>query len=276
MDFTLRKLPMEAASTLRICQIDTVKPFALMLAPVYVFMRRNEKYVSVKGPLDFFTPEELERLRTFETVFMPPFVDVVLPFRQVARRAKAILFWDPSAGGKSPLPPSPFELSDAILRVVGPLWSPEHRLEPFFVSVFANEFCDLLPGNELLEVRDRDLALYERGIFISSWMVFLSLHLGITDTDYLNALRLHSFRKVIGTEVSDEGMSPFRDELFELLDDLLADEAVYQPLGFEDFEGRSERVAQKLASRMKRVEESLTDITFKKPSIWGEKGFIHG
>jgi hypothetical protein len=276
MDFTQRKLPVEAASSLRICQLETVKPYALMMAPIYVYMRRNEKYVSIKGPLDFFTPDELERLKPFEIVFMPPFVDSVLPFRQVARRAKAILHWDPSSGGKAALPPAPYELSDAILRVVGPLWSPDHYLEPFFVSIFSNEFCDLLPGNELLEARDRDLSLYERAIFISAWMVFLSLHLGITDTDYLNGLRLRSFRKVVGTEVSEEGVLAFQDELFDLLDQLLPGDSVYQRLGIEDFSERSERVAQKIVSRLKRVQTSLTDITFKKASIWGEKGFIDG
>jgi len=72
MDFRQRKLPKEAAINLRISPIASVKPYALMIAPVYVFMRVNEKFVSVKAPLDFFTPEELERLKSFESFFFQP------------------------------------------------------------------------------------------------------------------------------------------------------------------------------------------------------------
>src|SRR5689334_8605019 len=105
MNFRPRKLPKEAAMNLRISPIVSVKPYSLMLAPVYVFMRLNEKFVSVKGPLDFFTPEELERLQPFESFFLPEFVDTALPFRQVARNVRALLSWQPTAQGADQLPP---------------------------------------------------------------------------------------------------------------------------------------------------------------------------
>src|SRR4051794_31443428 len=101
MNFSHRKLPPAAAEKLRICPIRTIEPFALMLAPVYVFMRRNEKFVSVKAPLDFFTPEELEKLRPFQSFFMTEFVDTALPFRQAARRVRAVLSWDPGSQGSN-------------------------------------------------------------------------------------------------------------------------------------------------------------------------------
>jgi hypothetical protein len=280
MDFSRRKLPETAASNLRICPVETVKPFALMLAPVYVFMRRNAKFVAVKAPLDFFTEAELVKLRGCELFYLPEFVDQILPFRQVARRAKALLKWEPTAHS-SPLPPNPFELSDAVLRIIGPLWSPVHSLEPFFVSAFADEFCELLPGPELLAARDSDIASYERAIFISCWMVFLTLHLGITDRDYLSALRLQSFRKVLGTDAgSSETISfdQFTDtgNLFDILSERLSGAGVYQPLGVHFFEGRTERVMQKIRSRLGRVQTSLTDPTAREVSVLGERGFVDG
>jgi hypothetical protein len=277
MDFSQRKLPAQAAANLRICPIGTVKPFALMLAPVYVFMRRNAKFVSVKAPLDFFTEVELARLKSFEIFYLPEFIDEVLPFRQVARRAKALLQWDPT-GKKVPLPPAPFEVSDGILRVIGPLWSPAHSLEPFFVSAFSDEFCDLLPGEELLAARDANLVSYERAIFISAWMVFLSLHLGVLDREYLSALRLQTFRKVLGREentlcfdsVSDAG------QLFRILDERLSAEQAYSALNLDFFRSRSERVARKIVSRLDRVRASLTDAKAPIVSVTGDRGFVNG
>ena len=81
MEFSKRKLPKEAAHQLRVCPIPSVQPYALMLSPVYVFMKANEKFVSVKAPLDFFTQEELSKLRMYDTFYMPDFVDRTLPFR---------------------------------------------------------------------------------------------------------------------------------------------------------------------------------------------------
>ena len=61
MDFRSKKLPPEAADQLRACPVESVKPYVAMPAPVYIYLRANAKFVSVKGPLDFFTPDELAR-----------------------------------------------------------------------------------------------------------------------------------------------------------------------------------------------------------------------
>src|SRR5687767_11667820 len=105
MEFTHRKLPAEAYKELRICKVATMAPFALMLAPVYVFMKLNKKFVSVKAPLDFFTPEELERLAPSVILFVPKFVDAVLPFRDAAHQVRALISLKPEeAQGKEPYP----------------------------------------------------------------------------------------------------------------------------------------------------------------------------
>src|SRR3990167_7937356 len=100
MQFTQRKLPPEAVYTLRVSPIDSVEPYALTLAPMNVFLKRNEKFVSVKAPLDFFVPEELEKLRPLGNFFIPDFVDKVVPFRKAARSVAALLKWEPPPPAK--------------------------------------------------------------------------------------------------------------------------------------------------------------------------------
>jgi hypothetical protein len=275
MDFSQRKLPSSAAAALRICPVNTVKPFALMLAPVYVFMRQNAKFVSVKAPLDFFSAEELERLKAFEVFYFPEFIDLILPFRQVARRVKALLKWDPT-GSATPLPPAPYEISDGVLRIVGPLWSPLKSLESFFVSAFSDELCEVLPGDELLAARDLDLVQFERAVFISGWMVFLLLQLGVTDLEYLSELRIEAFRLSLGKEDKSFEPGSDEDELFQILSEFFVGDKIDQALGLGYFQQREERVARKIASRMSRVEQSLIDPLAPAVSTKGEKGFANG
>jgi hypothetical protein len=275
MDFSERKLPSEAAASLRICPVNTVKPFALMLAPVYVFMKRNAKFVAVKSPLDFFSAEELERLKTFEVFYFPQFIDLILPFRQVARRVKALLKWDPT-NSATPLPPTPYEMSDGILRIVGPLWSPLKSLESFFVSAFSDELCEVLPGEELQRARDLDLVQFERAVFISAWMVFLFLQLGVTELEYLSRLRIEAFRQSLGTATEPFEAGSDEEELFLILNDFFRGDRIDQALGLGYFKTRQERIARKIASRMNRVSERLIDPLAPPVSIKGERGFIHG
>lgn len=281
MDFRNRKLPKEATSRLRRCPIETVKPYALMIAPVYVYMRRNEKFISVKAPLDFFTHDELERLKSVELFFMPEFVDSVLPYRGLARRTKILLGWNP-VEAKETLPPTPYELSDAILRMTAPLWGREFQIESFFVSVYVNELCALLPAEALAQAREKDLTAFERAIIISAWMVFLSLHIGVADQDFLDRLRLSAFRKVAGLETVDPSvlsLDSYSDtgELYRILEQVLAGEQIYRSLTMEFFKSRSERVSQKIVSRVLRIQgENLVGTAPLQGTIYGERGFLAG
>jgi hypothetical protein len=246
-----------------------------MLAPVYVFMKRNAKFVAVKGPLDFFSADELERLKTFELFYFPEFIDLILPFRQVARRVKTLLKWDPINNSK-PLPPAPYEMSDGVLRIVGPLWSPLKSLESFFVSAFSDELCEVLPGDELQAARDLDLVQFERAVFISAWMVFLFLQLGVMDLTYLSNLRIEAFRQSLGTATRGFESGSDEHELFLILNDFFRGERIEQALGLGYFKTRQERIARKIASRMNRVAEHLIDPLAPQVSIKGERGFVHG
>jgi hypothetical protein len=271
MDFTRKKLPKEAALNLRICPIASVKPYALMLGPVYVFMRLNEKFVSVKGPLDFFTPEELERLKTFESFHLPEFVDQALPFRQVARHARSIVGWTPTEDGEEQLPPAPYELSDAVLRMLGPLWGPDAVIEPFFAAVFANELCDLLPDAVLVSAREQSVQAFERAVLRSGWAVFIALHLGYCELPFLNRLRRRVFE---GSDLAppSTGVASEIDELVAVVFDSMGAD-LRSPVRGSVFEEQGSRAGLKMAGRLKRV-LTMIDATEPASTIFGERGFV--
>jgi hypothetical protein len=265
MDFSHRKLPNEAAQTLRLCPIQSVAPYALMLAPVYVYMKRNEKFVAVKAPLDFFTPEELEKLRPLESFFIPEFVDSAIPFRDAGRRVRSLL--------SLPVQPAPYELSDATLRTMGPLWGNGAVIEPFFIAIFANEVCDLLPGDLLKSSRDGNLAAYETGIIRSALTVFLALHLGYCDLDFLNQLRLDVFKDALsGKETFADALSE-RDELRALAGAILRTSSS-KIVKAEFFAASHGTIAVKLVARMERVKAQMIRAEQPVPTIYGAKGFV--
>lgn len=232
MDFRPRKLPKEAATKLRISPIVSVKPYSLMLAPVYVFMKLNEKFISVKGPLDFFTPEELERLGSFESFFLPAFVDSALPFREVARHVRRLLSWEPELDDKGDLPPAPYEIADAVLRLVGPLWGAGMVIEPFFAAVFANELCDLLPPEKLRLAREQDVIAYERAILRAGWAVFLAVQLGYCDLPFINALLQRTFdASFTGVDIPTVGRAADVEELLRIVWDSMGPNALRPVVG---------------------------------------------
>lgn len=277
MDFRPRKLPKEAAINLRISPIASVKPYAMMIAPVYVFMRVNEKFVSIKGPLDFFTPEDLERLKSFESFFLPEFVDAALPFRQVARNVKRLLGWEPKRDGEAELPPAPYEVSDAVLRMIGPLWGAGLVIEPFFAAVFSNELCELLPPEKLRLARDQDVVAYERAVLRSGWAVFLALHLGYCDLPFINQLQQRVFdASFIGVGIPSIGRAADVDELLELVWASMGPDAATAVKG-EVFTQHPGRAAQKVARRLARIQdEAMILETQPVPTIYGERGFADG
>jgi hypothetical protein len=277
MDFRQRKLPKEAAINLRIMPIASVKPYAMMIAPVYVFMRANQKFISIKGPLDFFTPEELERLKSFETFYLPEFVDAALSFRQIARNVKRLVGWEPEYKGEAALPPAPYEVSDAVLRMIGPLWGAGLVIEPFFAAVFANELCELLPPEKLRLARDQDVLGYERAVLRSGWAVFLALHLGYCDLPFLNQLQQRVFdASFTGVHLPSIGRAADVDELLELVWASMGPEAARAVKG-DVFSNNAGRSAQKVAKRLERVvSEAMILDAQPVPTIFGERGFADG
>ncbi|MGZ3696701.1 MAG: hypothetical protein ACXWP5_01295, partial [Bdellovibrionota bacterium] len=190
MDYTHKKLPKEAVNDLWRFPTSTLKPYRLTVAPVYLYLIKNQKFISIRGPLDFFTEADLEKVRAFDHYYLPKFVDHTEPFRNAGSSVRRILSWKPDPAGFAAdegdresfpavkLDPSPYELSDAVLRTVGRLWGKNASIEAFFVSVFVDALCDPLPQEVLLAARDVSMAQFERAVMLSSWVVFLAIHLG--------------------------------------------------------------------------------------------------
>lgn len=218
VDFSDRKLSKEAASTLMSQPVESLEPLVPMMAPVYVYLKLNEKFVLVKHPLDFFLKGELDRLASYQEFYVPRESSETARFQKVARVARSILTWKPGRSGPSDglaaeglLQPASFEVSDALLRILAPLWvarDPDKEegaaIDSLGVTLFVSELCDRIPGEKLLAARELDVRSYFRALCCSSWAVFLGMHLGYCDLGYLNRLRLGAFEPETG-DVLDPG-----------------------------------------------------------------------
>jgi hypothetical protein len=171
------------------------------------------------------------------------------------------------------LPISPYELSDAVLRVIGPLWGGKLKIEPFFATVFTNELCDTLPGDLLCDARENNIELFERAVFRAGWAVFLALHLGACNLDYLNSLRIRAFQEVIdGAETVKWDCTS--DEILSMAS-MIVSEGTEKVFEGAFFSGRAERACHKLRSRLNRVEKDFISDDKPTPTINGPKGFLN-
>lgn len=290
MDFTVKKIPLQSSLGLLNCPVHTVRPFALMLAPVYVFMRRNSKFVAIKAPLDFFTPDEIDRFRPFQSFFFSPFVKTVVPYRDAGCRVRAILSWQPRGTADGLLAPSSYEISDAILRVLGTLWGNfelgknsarriEAAIEPFFASVLVNEICEFLPEELMKETRDQSIEAYDLAVFRSSLAVFLALHLGYCEWDFLNRLRTYVFYETASSacklhwQPSFQVYSADQQELVDLAFSLMPNLNA-RLIQADWFRSNQMRASQKLASRLERIQSQLMDQKRAPSTIFGPEGII--
>jgi len=283
MDFTHRKLPRTAAAELRRLNLGELQPFALMFSPVYVFLKRNEKFIGIKSPLDFFVESEIEKVRPYGTLFVLPFVDQVAPYREAGRRARKILSArdmqsnsEETGYPEVKLPPPPWEISDAILQVVGPLWGREGKIEPFFVTAFVQDLCGSLPSELLLQSRENDIGRHEKALIRASWAVFLALHLGQCDLAWLVHLRARVFAETSGLQHTGRFLGNGSDitELLRLAQSALFDDEGLQPLSASAFQFEDARVSMKLYSRLERVLKEFTPRSNYNESIRGQKGFL--
>jgi hypothetical protein len=174
------------------------------------------------------------------------------------------MLWDPTSKqfgpetGQTRMAPAPFELSDAVIRILGGLWTSECKVRPFSVTILVDEICDVLPAELLLRARDEDVIRFETALFRSSWVVFLALHLGFCDLKFLNRLRERAF--VAGFEGSNPfAAHPELDELYQLAS-LSLESAETPVLEGAFFEDRPERVGQRLKSRLDRVRSDLQEV----------------
>lgn len=271
MDFNQKTLPKDTVNQLRMVPVESVQPFALMPSPIYVFLKNNEKFVSVKAPLDFFTEEELQQIQPMESVYFLGFVKFLMPYQTAAQAVCSILSHEQSSGE---LKPAGFELADSVLKAIGPLWGPHGEIEPFFATVFTEELCGRLPKDLLIRARDSSVDRYEESIMVSSWAVFLALHLGYCDLKFLNDLRIRVFESLMEVQVFSSVSEPIR-ELFETSVSMIKGRGM-QAIRGDSFHLSRGRIGQKLVSRFERIEKNLLNKNLPVATIFGKDGFAHG
>lgn len=272
MEFRTRKLPKAKAAELSSFPIESAEPYRPLPAPVYLLLSRNEKLVSLKAPFDFFTARDLERLKPGSLLYYGPIFRRVEPFHAIAQDVRKMLGWN-APNATDVLEPSPYEISDAVLRKLGSVWAPLSLLngadrdgpigvESYFAVAFANELCDPIPGEWLELAREKDPDFYELSLLRAGVFVFLALHLGYLDLKILSAYRMRFFSDAN----SDFGLNgataiPLSLELTELK--RWTETLVHSPevvvISSDQFDHSISRVTQKLKARLLRVRRELAD-----------------
>ncbi|MBI4925779.1 MAG: hypothetical protein HY843_07625 [Bdellovibrio sp.] len=281
MRFSQKKLSIERSPFLRQCAIESVRAYAFMIAPTYVYMQKNKKFIAVKAPLDFFSQEELEKLKSYEFFYFTPFIDTALIFREAARKIKALLMFQDeeyqlqklSMAQIAHLPPAPYEISDAVLRLLAPLWGRYFKIEPFFITVFANELCDLISKDKLTLAREKNILALESALLKSSWCTFLALHLGYCDLSFLNRLRISVFER----ELNQNTLDNFGDEqslLYSFVHNTLPSQET-ESFSLEFFQKNAGILSAKITQRLGRIRDSFLSTDTNIPSILGPEGFIN-
>ncbi len=268
MRFSLKKLPKEAISQLRRVPIGICEPFTMMMVPVYVYLPKNGRFVAVKAPLHCFTAEEFEKFKSYENIYLPEFVDELVPFRKAGETVRNLLTLQQQHSIKTnaglerlKLVMPQHELDDAVLRAIGPLWGGEVKLDPCAICCFTNEVCHPFPVQNIVEAMERDIDLFELAILRSSGAVFLALHIGYCDTQALALLRSRVFADTLSGSKAESGFGQAA-RLFQLVWAMFPDTNLREISLSEiqerfDDSGIGGKVTRKILSRLKRVQSEL-------------------
>lgn len=266
MEFEAKKLPQSCADRLVKLEFSWLAPYVPVLAPAYVYLKLNEKFLAVKGPLDFFSPEELERYQTYELVYFHPEIEKLERFRQAGRTLLRVFSLELKWEGGVSLPLTPYELSDQVLQCLGPLWGAELAIDPYFLVAMIQEFMGPIEAARLIALREQNVLNYERALLFSSWATFIALQYGWTNLEWLRAWRLSAFESVSGHEPRFIGEAM---QLFHICGATFRPEQQYfsgtwlnQPAG---------TVASKLGSRLDRIRHEWNQEA-PAPDSLGERG----
>lgn len=270
MDFSVRKWPREAASDLIQIPWKAVCVYQPVFTPIYVFLQRNEKFVSIKAPLDFFTDEDITKLQSFKALYTTPFISLVQPYMSEARRVRRILDFQKE---HSDIGPAPYELSDSILRIIGPLWFDGPKLEPYFITVFSQTLCAAIPKELLIDLKNMSVELYDIALQRAALAVFFALHLGVCDLPFLNSLQ----NEIMAAQLSGSDTLAKNSIWSEL--SILCAKLITQPnapaIELSMIRQMNTVFSRRLADRLERVQSELIKEGALVTSIFGEKGFIH-
>ena len=264
MLFEDKKLHLESVENLIQCPIHTIEPFALMLAPAYMLMKLNQKLVSVKAPLDFFTADELQRLKVNEVFYFPKFIKASVRFQTAARLIRKFLTLQ-----QSELSSAPFEISKESFSVLSDLWGSKIQVEPFFMAIFTDQLCDPLENEKMLWARENAVINHDHGLLLSGTLVFMALHLGWFDLAKLNHYRKSIYERTVQGE---EWLKP-TSEIESLVCDINKILKHEPAISLHTLGDLSKEWSNKLISRLQVLGTKNTSKISESVSIFGEEGF---
>ncbi len=267
MLFDDKKLSTEDIDDLLQCPVESIAPFVLMLAPVYVFMKLNKKFVSVKAPLDFFLPDELEKLKKHEVFYVPKIVKSSVRYQTAARLVKNLFSLNTTPANLIGM--SSFEVSNETVKIMGTLWGKEVKIEPFFMAVFTHEFCRPLNSNVMIDARESTVVRHDYGLLLSGVFVFTAIHLGWHDYDVLNQLRDDIYDRTVKGEDWNLGQNTF-EIMVGGISQLMSQ---HQSIGEDQLLQLNQEWSQKLIGRLQRIKRDVSHYAECSPSIYGPEGF---
>ena len=279
MEFINRKLPREAIHYLYAVPVAQIRAFSILMGPVYLYFKENEKFIAIKTPLDFFTDQELTHFLPFEYFYFHRAMLHALTFREAGKNLRTLLTWKKPVASYQDvlLTPSSFEISAMALKMMGPLWwnYPHYGagVEPFLLIGFMSELCDRLSAEKLGSIRDKQIYRSETALLRSSTMVYFALLLGYGDLKFLNRLRDEVFDRTLRDDLYSDQDTEI-EELFQLIRlclDTFRDRMI--PVKF--FYERTERVAHKIHHRLLRIEREHLNRGCNPPTFFGERGFMN-
>ena len=280
MLFTKRKLPLEKAADLYSYPLDERQDFRILGSPVYLLMPRNGKLVSVKEPLDFFTPEERIRLsQTGSQYFVTRTYQRANEFFEHGRALRRTLSWLKESDGVK-LEPAPYEVSQALRERLNGVWSQFVRgsetiagIESFFVAFLVDGLCDPMPIERRIAARTDDFERYERALLQSSLAVFFLLHLSYLEPRELGAFRTAIFEAEYAETAIAIGTWPREVAEIRAWISRKFPDGESRLLTAPDVEmaGSVQTTLRKVFSRMRRFQSARLNVP---TSVRGRNGFV--
>ncbi len=271
MDFERKKLSLSEINTLIEIDVGDLVPLRPLGTVVYLCLAQNQKLVAIKGPFDFFTNEEIDRIRGAGKVYAHPILESVDRIRRVAERVRAVLAWQEPAEGVF-LEPAPYEISYSLKPHLSAVWRRNEQalaLETFFLPFFIESLCGALPPEELLRFRNEDFMTFEDALLCTATTLFLAINCGYLDVKYLTDAREKLFLEFVSGARAD--VSVELRELFEWVRGRLRDDSVTR-LYQEDFESGTQVTTSKVFSKLEKLDRPILDVN--EESVYGPNGLI--
>lgn len=297
MDLSKKRLPLDRAKALKRVSLKLIEPQKIMFAPVYSFSAVEQEFLLLKSPLDFFTHEELEGYSHLDFLYFSRFIHTTDFAREAAVEIRTVLCQRDLLSRETNglvylsvvLSQAPFEVSHAVINILSKFWSEQFdrgvSVELFFLVPFVEELLGKLPGIELERVRSLGQSMLERALVTSSLLVFLLLHLGYFDLEFLTRVRNAGFKEVVRNlwsgPASPLGFQEKRDVTFVhevnsllkfVLENIKGTGGEVLPSGM--IANSSSKITRKMFERMPVILREIRGRKFSPPSVYGGDGIL--